>query len=116
LLKNEKAALVIGTPGGSTIFTSIFQVILNLYDYDMPLQAAVDVTRFHHQLPDAFLLRHDPREISADTRRSLEALGYTVEANSWGDLGDIQAIRYDGQHAEAATDDRGRGEARLIQP
>jgi gamma-glutamyltranspeptidase/glutathione hydrolase len=116
LLKNEKAALVIGTPGGSTIFTSIFQVILNLYDYDMPLQAAVDVTRFHHQLPDAFLLRHDPREISADTRRSLEALGYTVEANSWGDLGDIQAIRSDGQHAEAATDDRGRGEARLIQP
>lgn len=116
LLKNKKAALVIGTPGGSTIFTSIFQVILNLYDYDMPLQAAVDVTRFHHQLPDAFLLRHDPREISADTRRSLEALGYTVEANSWGDLGDIQAIRSDGQHAEAATDDRGRGEARLIQP
>jgi gamma-glutamyltranspeptidase/glutathione hydrolase len=116
LLKNEKAALVIGTPGGSTIFTSIFQVILNLYDYDMPLQAAVDATRFHHQLPDAFLLRHDPREIPADTRRSLELLGYTVEANSWGNLGDIQAIRSDGQHVEAATDDRGRGEARLIRP
>jgi gamma-glutamyltranspeptidase/glutathione hydrolase len=116
LLKNEKAALVIGTPGGSTIFTSIFQVILNLYDYDMPLQAAVDATRFHHQLPDALLLRHDPREIPADTRRSLELLGYTVEANSWGNLGDIQAIRSDGQHVEAATDDRGRGEARLIRP
>lgn len=116
LLKNEKPTLVIGTPGGSTIFTSILQVILNLYDYNMPLQAAVDATRFHHQLPDASLLRHDQREIPADTRRDLEALGYTVEANSWGNLGDIQAILYDGQHAEAATDNRGRGEARLIRP
>jgi len=115
LLKNEKPTLVIGTPGGSTIFTSIFQVMLNLYDYNMPLQAAVDATRFHHQLPAALLLRHDQREIPADTRRSLQAIGYTVEANSWGNLGDIQAIRFEGQHAEAATDNRGRGEARLIQ-
>jgi gamma-glutamyltranspeptidase/glutathione hydrolase len=116
LLLNERPALVIGTRGGSTIFTSLLQVILNLYDYDMSLQAAVDATRFHHQLPEALLLRHDPREISADTRRGLKALGYKVEANSWGDLGDIQAILSDGQYVEAATDTRGRGEARLIQP
>ena len=115
LLKDDKPALVLGTRGGSTIFTSVFQVILNIYDYDMSLQAAVDATRFHHQLPDAFLLRHDVREIPANTRRDLEAMGYSVQANSWGDLGEINAIRIDGDTVQAATDVRDAGEARLIQ-
>ena len=115
LLRDDSAELVIGTPGGSTIFTSVFQVILNLYDYDMPLQSAVDVTRYHHQLPAAHLVRHDQREIPAETRRGLEEMGYTVEPNSWGNLGDIQAIRVRNGAVEAAADGRGRGEARVIE-
>ena len=95
LLKDGKPAMVVGTPGGSTIFTSVFQVILNVYDYDMPLQAAVDANRFHHQLPDARLIRHDQREIPEKTRTTLTEMGYIVEPNSWGDLGDIQAIKID---------------------
>ncbi|MCB1702736.1 MAG: gamma-glutamyltransferase [Halioglobus sp.] len=113
-LQDGKTALVIGTPGGSTIFTSIYQVILNIYNYRMPLQAAVDATRFHHQLPDARLIRHDRREIPTKTRRELEAMGYTVEANSWGDLGDVQAILNADGEVQAAADTRGRGIARVF--
>jgi gamma-glutamyltranspeptidase/glutathione hydrolase len=114
LLNNGKPAMVIGTPGGSTIFTSVFQVLLNVYDYNMPLQAAIDANRFHHQLPDAKLIRHDQREIPNKTRSALTDMGYIVEANSWGDLGDVQAIKIDGGTVEVASDNRGRGEARLI--
>jgi gamma-glutamyltranspeptidase/glutathione hydrolase len=114
LLKDEKPAMVIGASGGSTIFTSIFQVILNVYDYAMPLQAAVDATRYHHQLPDAYLIRHDPREVPTDVTRELKALGYSVEENSWGTLGRVEAIRIDGDKVEAASDVRGFGDTRII--
>jgi len=89
-------------------------VILNVYDYGMPLQAAVDANRYHHQLPDAHLIRHDQREIPDSTRRSLNALGYCVEPNSWGDLGDMQVIRVEGEDVHSASDNRGRGMALLI--
>lgn len=115
-LENGDTALVIGTPGGSTIFTSIFQVILNLYEYRMPLQQAVDATRFHHQLPDATLIRHDRRTVPQATTAGLQAMGYTVEANSWGDLGDIQAIQRTDAGVQAAADQRGRGVARVFEP
>ncbi|MCL4106640.1 UNVERIFIED_CONTAM: hypothetical protein GTU68_009774 [Idotea baltica] len=114
LLKKGKPAMVVGTPGGSTIFTSVFQVILNVYDYDMPLQAAVNANRFHHQLPDATLIRHDQREIPEETRTTLTQMGYVVEPNSWGNLGDIHAIKIENNEVEAASDNRGRGQARLI--
>lgn len=114
LLKDGKPAMVVGTPGGSTIFTSVFQVILNVYDYDMPLQAAVDANRFHHQLPDALIIRHDQRQIPDETRAALTDMGYIVEANSWGNLGDVHAIKIDNGKVQAASDNRGRGEARLI--
>lgn len=114
LLQDGKPTLVVGTPGGSTIFTSVFQVILNLYDFNMPLQTAVDSTRFHHQLPEAYLLRHDQRQIDTGVRLSLEKMGYTVEPNAWGNLGDIQAIRVTTDGVEAAADSRGRGIAQRV--
>lgn len=116
LLRDGQVALVLGSPGGSTIFTTVFQVLLNLEDYAMELQDAVDVTRFHHQLPDATLIRHDRREIPAATRRALEAMGYTVEPNSWGNLGDVQAIRVQRGVVSAAADSRGRGTAAVVEP
>ena len=81
----------------------------------MPLEQAVDALRFHHQLPAARLIRHDQREVPAATRAGLEALGYTVQANSWGNLGDIQAIAVDGGKVSAAADARGRGVALTVQ-
>lgn len=116
LLRQGRPEMVIGTPGGSTIFTSIFQVVLNLYDFDMPLQQAVDALRFHHQLPQSTLVRHDRREIPAATLGELEALGYRVEPNDWGDLGDIQAIAITGEDVMAAADSRGRGKALVFDP
>lgn len=114
VLEEDEPVLVLGTPGGSTIFTSVFQVILNLYDFDMPLQQAVDALRFHHQLPAARVLRHDRRTVPGPTRKALEDMGYRVEANEWGDLGDVQAIAVSGEGLAAATDARGRGEARVF--
>lgn len=114
LLQDGEPALIIGTEGGSTIFTSVFQVILNLYDFNMPLPQAVNALRYHHQLPAAKLIRHDRRKIPADTRSGLEKMGYTVEQNDW-DLGDIQAISIlDGQ-VTAAADGRGKGAARVVE-
>jgi len=115
LLQDADTSLVIGTPGGSTIFTSVFQVILNLYDYQMPLQAAVDATRYHHQLPAQLLIRHDQRDIPAETKLALEAMGYRVEPNSWGNLGDIQAIQRTAAGLQAASDSRGRGLAQVFE-
>lgn len=114
LLHQGKPALVIGSPGGSTIFTSVFQVILNLYDFQLPLQEAADKTRYHHQLPAATVIRHDQWEIPQTTRAALEKLGYRVQANSWGNLGDIQAITIDAEGVQAVSDRRGRGESRVV--
>ncbi len=114
LLRNGEPALVIGTPGGSTIFTSVYQVILNLYDFNMPPQQAVNALRFHHQLPDALLIRHDQRKIPVATRTGLEKLGYRVAQNSWGNLGDVAAITVQEGGVAATADERGRGQARVI--
>jgi gamma-glutamyltranspeptidase/glutathione hydrolase len=114
LLKDNVPALVVGTPGGSTIFTSVFQSILNVYDYGMSPQDAVNATRYHHQLPDATVIRHDQREIPKETRRALETLGYQVVPNSWGNLGDVQLIKLEDGKIEAAADNRGRGVATVL--
>jgi len=111
VLEDGKPALVLGTPGGSTIFTSVFQIILNVYDYGMSPQDAVNATRFHHQLPDATVIRHDQREIPTQTRTSLQRMGYEVVPNSWGNLGDVQLVQRQGDTLQAAADGRGRGVA-----
>ncbi len=72
--RDGKPVLVVGTPGGSMIITSTLQVILNVIDYGMTIQEAVDAPRFHQQwLPPA--TRLEPFALSPDTRRLLEAMG-----------------------------------------
>ena len=108
--------VVVGTPGGSTIFTSVFQVILNLFDFDMSADEAVAATRFHHQLPAATTIRYDAgRELNPTLREGLETLGYNLEPNWWGTIGDVQLILVDEAGAlEAAADPRGRGLAEVF--
>ena len=53
LIKDGAVRYIVGTPGGSTIFTSVFQTVLNAQVHGMSLQDAVDARRFHHQLPGA---------------------------------------------------------------
>ncbi len=116
LLRDGEVAAVVGTPGGSTIFTSVLQVLLNVLDFGMSAEQAVAATRFHHQLPAARLIRHDPgRDIAPSVSERLSAMGYRVKANSWGPLGDVQLITVDEDGGvEAAADPRGRGRAEVF--
>jgi gamma-glutamyltranspeptidase/glutathione hydrolase len=114
LLKDGKIELVIGTPGGSTIFTSIFQVMTNLYDYQLPLSEAVAAPRFHHQLLPKDQITMEPyAPLSTAVQDELKAKGYQLVTQGWN-LGDIQAIQvFDGK-VTAAADPRSRGVAKVI--
>ncbi len=75
--RDGRLVAVIGSPGGRTIINTVLQVALNVMDFDMGIQAAVDATRMHHQwLPDLILVEADG--ITADTQRRLEEMGYQV--------------------------------------
>lgn len=112
-LKDGTARIIIGTPGGSTIFTSVFQAVLNAETHGMTLEEAVDARRFHHQLPGAtrILIEQDETADGA-LETSLTARGYTIVTRR--SIGNVQAIRiYDDGRTEAAADRRGRGVARV---
>lgn len=114
LLKDGKVELVIGTPGGSTIFTSIFQVMTNLYDYQLPLSDAVAAPRFHHQLLPKDQITMEPyAPLSTAVQDELKAKGYQLVTQGWN-LGDIQAIQVLDGKVTAAADPRSRGVAKVI--
>lgn len=115
LLKDQKLELVIGTPGGSTIFTSIFQVLNNLYDFQMSPNDAVAAPRFHHQLLPQDQIRTEPYARLDDTvQQQLRQRGYQVHMPDWN-LGDIQLIKIDAGKPIPATDPRGRGVALVVE-
>ncbi|HET7793104.1 MAG TPA: gamma-glutamyltransferase, partial [Rhizobacter sp.] len=75
--RDGKPVMVLGTPGGSRIITAVLHTILNVIDYDMNIQEAVDAPRFHQQwLPEATNV--EKHAISPDTRKLLEAMGHTL--------------------------------------
>ena len=114
LLADGEPALVIGTPGGSTIFTSVFQGIVNVLDFGMTPQAAAAAGRFHHQLLPPNLITESPsRPLAAATRVALEHLGYDVEPHPW-EFGDLQIIHKTADGYLAGSDPRGRGVARVV--
>ncbi len=84
LTKDGKVALIIGSPGGSRIITITLEAIINMVDHGMDVQAAINAPRIHHQwLPDVIAL--EPFALSADTRKLLEARGYSFsEEGHWG--------------------------------
>jgi gamma-glutamyltranspeptidase/glutathione hydrolase len=113
LLKDNKVALVIGTPGGSRILTSIFQVMTNLYDFGMTPADAVAAMRFHHQLLPPKTIYFEPyHPIAGELAEQLKAMGYTLEAQSFN--GDVQMIRVEGTTPEPIADPRGVGVARVM--
>jgi gamma-glutamyltranspeptidase/glutathione hydrolase len=76
--KNNKLAIVVGTPGGSTIITSVFQTLVNVIDFEMNIDQAVQSPRFHHQwLPDAIMCEKDA--IATKERRILESIGHKLK-------------------------------------
>ncbi len=92
LVKDGKTRLVAGSPGGSRIITTVLQVVLNVVDFKMSVQEAVDAPRFHHQwLPDT--IRVERQGFPADVVTNLEAMGHAVTAGE--DMGDVHAIMID---------------------
>ncbi|KTS95883.1 gamma-glutamyltransferase [Pseudomonas parafulva] len=114
MTRDGKVELVIGTPGGSRIFTSIFQVMNNLYDYGMPLDKAVAAQRVHHQLlPKDTIYFDSYAPLTGQVAADLKKMGYVLEDQGW-EMGDIQAIRVNGKTLETASDPRGRGVGMVV--
>jgi len=92
VLHQGKPVLVLGSPGGSRIPTTVLEIIVNLIDHGMTLQEAVDAPRIHHQwLPDT--LAAEPFALSADTVSALTKMGYTVvPLEVWGTGNAAEAI------------------------
>ncbi|WP_347903912.1 gamma-glutamyltransferase [Pseudomonas purpurea] len=112
--RDGKVTLVLGTPGGSRIFTSIFQVLNNLYDFNLPLEKAVAAQRVHHQLLPKDTIYYDAyAPLTGKVADELKAMGYTLEDQGW-EMGDIQAIQVTGKTLETASDPRGRGVGQVV--
>jgi gamma-glutamyltranspeptidase/glutathione hydrolase len=104
--KDGKLFMVVGTPGGSTIITSVFQTILNVLEHGMTMQQAVNALKFHHQwLPDN--TTYEKNAFSEATVNNLKAKGYNLVTMS-GSLGRMDCImlRPDGK-LEGGSDPRG---------
>ena len=105
--KDHKLWMVVGTPGGSTIITSVLQTLLNVYEHQMNIQEAVEAPRFHHQwLPDQITL--EPGAFSAVIKDSLESKGYTLRESESVIIGKVDAILIDSdRNLQGGADPRG---------
>ena len=98
--EGERVKLVLGSPGGSTIITTVLQVILNVLLHEMPLEEAVGTPRFHHQwLPDE--TRVESAGIPQDVLDNLEKMGHNIQEVDY--LGDVHAVsvQYGTHHPRA---------------
>ena len=104
ILKNNKPYVVVGTPGGTTIPTSVYQAIVNLVDFNMNADDAVNKPKFHHQwLPDAVMVEKD---FDAETKKQLQLMGYKLTER--GSIGRTEAIRFlSNGKRETVADKRG---------
>ncbi len=110
ILKDDKPFMIVGSPGGSTIPTVVLQVILNVLDFDMDIQQAIDMPRIHHQwLPDE--LYFEEYELSLDEKDVLKRMGYNFGYER--KLGRVEGITVDQENKLyfGATDPRGYGAA-----
>ncbi|SHG30266.1 gamma-glutamyltranspeptidase / glutathione hydrolase [Flavobacterium micromati] len=89
--KNGNLFMVVGTPGGSTIITSVLQTILNVYEFGMTMQQAVDAPRFHHQwLPDEITV--EPNSFSKELMENLKKKSYFVNEKNKEIIGQVDAV------------------------
>jgi gamma-glutamyltranspeptidase/glutathione hydrolase len=102
VLKDRKLAMVFGSPGGETIGQTEFQVLVNLIDFDLPVQQAVEAPRFalnakpNFYKPGAEITVDIENRVPAETIAALKAMGHNIRVlPGWGSLGHMQAIRVD---------------------
>ncbi|MEL0074309.1 MAG: gamma-glutamyltransferase, partial [Flavobacteriaceae bacterium] len=112
--KNGKLSMIVGTPGGSTIITSVLQTVLNVYEFGMSIQEAVTAPRFHHQwLPDVVVFEpecFDPKFI-----KKLQAKGYDIKEAYSRIIGRVDAIHLsEDQKITTGADPRGDDKAVLL--
>jgi gamma-glutamyltranspeptidase / glutathione hydrolase len=111
LLHGGKLFMVIGAPGGGRIINGVFQVMLNVVDFHMNMQEAIDSPRFHHQwMPDELYLE---KGFSPDTIALLRGMGHKVspyDARS-PEVARVEAILSEGGWLQGASDGRGNGKA-----
>ena len=90
--KDGKPHLIIGSPGGRTIINTVFQTALNVLEFDMRIDKAIEAMKIHHQwFPD--ILIYEKHLMSPDTRKALEAMGHKLSARSG--LGVLMGITFD---------------------
>jgi len=103
VLKNKKPYIVVGTPGGTTITTSVFQSLVNILEFNLSADDAVNKPKFHHQwMPDVILVERDFPQATQD---ALKKMGYTVRTR--GRIGRTELILINGGKIEAVADQRG---------
>jgi gamma-glutamyltranspeptidase / glutathione hydrolase len=113
LTRDGRLAMVIGTPGGSRIFTSVFQVLADVYDFELPLPKAMAALRFHHQLlPQNTIFTEPFAPLPSALAAQVKARGYRIEDQGWN--GDMEAIQIVGASPRAASDPRARGVSLVV--
>ena len=109
--KDGALYMVVGTPGGSTIITAVAQTILNVYEFNLSMQEAVNAPRFHHQwLPDMIMFEEEG--FSTELKEELKSKGYPILEGRTRIIGKVDAIRVlpDGR-LEGGADKRGDDKA-----
>lgn len=113
LTQDGKVAMVIGTPGGSRIFTSVFQVLANVYDHGLSLADAQKAPRFHHQLLPENTIFYEPYAPPSDAlKAALAARDYVAVTQDFN--GDIEAIQVVDGVPVPEADPRARGVALVV--
>ncbi len=106
--KNGKLHLVIGAPGGTRIITGVMQAILNVIDFKMNIEDAIDAPRLHHQwAPDKLYLE---RGWSPDTAEILRRMGHPVETSPFG-VANVHGILFEEKWIQGSADGRSSGKA-----
>ncbi|WP_443937713.1 gamma-glutamyltransferase [Pedobacter sp. MW01-1-1] len=107
--KDGQLFLIVGTPGGSTIITSVFQTIVNVVDFEMSAQAAVNAKKFHHQwLPDEVFVEKEA--IDSITKEKLKTKGYKIVPR--GPIGRVDVVlKTKWGYYEGGADPRGDDKA-----
>ena len=108
ILKDNKPFLILGTPGGSTIITTVLQNFLNVTLHDMTIKEAVDAPRFHSQwMPD--LIEYEKNSLSKNIIKQLEEMGHSLDLR--GNIGEANGIMIDENGFWGGADKRGENTA-----